>query len=124
MAAQEMLAFLCVQQALAILEHRAATQAGTSPARLSFTTTIRIARDHARTQHATLTPAGLAAATQAAITDMLADLLPPRRHRQCPRQQKPRPARYPKAKDTTPTHGSITSEITIKPPATSAGGLS
>ena len=120
MAAQEMLAFLCIQQALAILEHRAATQAGISPARLSFTVTIRIARDHARTQHATLTPAGLAAATQAAIADMLAGLLPPRRHRQCPRQQKPRPARYPKGKDTTRTHGSISHAIEIKPPATTS----
>lgn len=122
MAAQEMLAFLCVQQALAILEHRAATQAGISPARLSFTTTIRIARDHARTQFAILAPAGLATATQAAITDMLAGLLPPRRHRQYPRQQKLRPARYTSSNDTTPTYGTITCHINIKPPPANAAG--
>ncbi len=118
MAAQEMLAFLCVQQALAILEHQAAAQAGTDPDRLSFTVTIRVARDHAREQHAVLTPEGLAAATRAAITDMLASLLPARRRRQCPRQQKPGPPRYPKGNDTTPTHGSITCEIEVRPPPT------
>ncbi len=121
MAAQEMLAFLCVQQALAVLEHRAATQAGIDPDRLSFTTTIRITRDHARTQLAILTPAGLATATAAAVGDMLAGLLPPRRrHRQYPRQQKLRPARYTSSNDTIATHGTITCQIKIKPPPAKA----
>jgi hypothetical protein len=121
MAAQEMLAFLCVQQALAIMEHRAAAQAGTGTGRLSFTATIRIARDHARTQAALLAPGGLAAATAQATADMLSSLLPPRRHRQSPREQKPRPVRYPRGTDATRTHGPITCSIQIKPPAANTG---
>lgn len=119
MVTQEMLAFLCVLQALAILEHRAATQAGASPGRLSFTTTIRIARDHARTQRDILTPAGLATATRAAITDMLASLLPPRRQRQCPREKKHKRNPHPKGKDNARPPATITYTLNIlpKPPS-------
>jgi hypothetical protein len=110
MAAQEMLAFLCVQQALAVLEHRAAAQAGVPAARLSFTVTVRVARDHAR--H----PAPAAQALADATADMLASLLPPRRQRQSPREQRHRPVRYTKGNDTTRTHGPVTTQITVTPP--------
>jgi hypothetical protein len=103
LACQEMWAFLAVCQALSGLEYQAAAQAGIDPDRLSFTVTIRITRDHARTQQATLTPRGLARARQHAITDMLADLLPPRRDRHYDREKKrPRNNNYPTRKDDHP----------------------
>ena len=120
LAVQEMLAFLCTAQALAALAHRAAATAGVDPGRVSFTVTIRIARDHARTQHQTLTPAGLAAATATAAADILADLLPPRRKRQCPREQKTRTTPFPKGKDPRHPPGTVTYAITIEPPSPNA----
>ena len=103
LACQEMWAFLAVFQALSSLQYQAARQAGLDPDRLSFTVTIRIARDHARTQHALLTPGGLARARQHAITDMLADLLPPRRDRHYDREKKrPRNSNYPTRKNDEP----------------------
>lgn len=103
LACQEMRAFLAVFQALSSLQYQAARQAGLDPDRLSFTVTIRIARDHARTQHALLTPGGLARARQHAITDMLADLLPPRRDRHYDREKKrPRNSNYPTRKNNEP----------------------
>ena len=116
LTAQEMLAFLCVAQALAVLARNAAATAGTDPGRVSFTVTIRIARDHARA----LTPAGLATATACAITDILADLLPPRRQRQCPREQKRRTTPFPKGKDPDRPPSTVTYAITIKGPPPSA----
>lgn len=115
MVTQEMLAFLCIAQATAIMEHRAATRARVDPDRLSFTTTIRIARDHLRTQAEILTPAGLARATTDAITDMLAQLIPPRRARQCPREQKSKRTNFPKGKDPSRPPGNVTYTITISP---------
>jgi hypothetical protein len=98
-----MWAFLAVFQALSTLQYQAARQAGLDPDRLSFTVTIRIARDHARTQHALLIPGGLARARQHAITDMLADLLPPRRDRHYDREKKrPRNNNYPTRKNGEP----------------------
>jgi Insertion element 4 transposase N-terminal/Transposase DDE domain len=88
MACQEMRAFLAVCQALSGMRYRAAAQAGIDPDRLSFTVTLRTARDHARTQQVTSTPQGLALARRQAIADLLADLLPPRRDRHCERQKK------------------------------------
>jgi hypothetical protein len=102
LACQEMWAFLAVYQALSALECRAAGQAGIDPDRLSFTVTIRIARDHARTQQHTLTPQGLARARQHAITDMLADLLPPRRDRHYDRVKKRPRNSYPARKNDEP----------------------
>jgi hypothetical protein len=103
LACQEMWAFLAVFQALAGIQCQAAAHAGTDPGRISFTVTIRIARDHARTQHALLTPGGLARARQHAITDMLADLLPPRRDRHYDREKKrPRNSSYPTRKNDEP----------------------
>ena len=97
-----MWAFLAVFQALSSLEYQAARQAGLDPDRLSFTVTIRIARDHARTQLATLTAQGLARARQHAITDMLADILPPRRDRHYDREKKRPRNTYPTRKNNEP----------------------
>jgi hypothetical protein len=102
LACQEMWAFLAVCQAIAALECQAAGQAGIDPDRISFTVTIRIARDHARTQQHTLTPQGLARARQHAITDMLADLLPPRRDRHYDRVKKRPRNTYPAKKNDQP----------------------
>ena len=102
LACQEMWAFLAICQALSALEYHAAGQAGIDPDRISFTVTIRIARDHARTQAATLTPQGLARARQHAITDMLADLLPPRRDRHYARVKKRPRNTYPAKKNDEP----------------------
>jgi hypothetical protein len=117
MASQEMHAFLCVQQALAVMERQAAAQAGIDPDRLSFAVTVRIARDHARTQRDVLTPAGLAAATAQATADMLSDLLPARRDRQCPREKHHRKNRYPKGADTSGPPEDVTYTISIRWPA-------
>jgi Insertion element 4 transposase N-terminal/Transposase DDE domain len=114
---QEIWAFLAVCQALAGLQHQAAAQAGLEPARISFTTTIRIARDHARTQHATRPPRGPARARQQAITDILDDLLPPRRTRQYPRVKKPPRNTYPARKTTAATpSGPVTYHIQLANP--------
>jgi hypothetical protein len=103
LACQEMWAFLAVYQAISAMEYQAAGQAGIDPDQISFTVTIRIARDHARTQQHTLTPDGLARARQHAITDMLADLLPPRRDRHYDRVKKrPRTSTYPTRKNDEP----------------------
>jgi hypothetical protein len=118
LACQEMWAFLAVCQALSGIEYQAAAQAGIDPDRLSFTVTLRIARDHARTQQAILTPRGLARARQHAITDMLADLLPPRRPRHYDREKKrPRNNNYPTRKNDQPRPpAKITCHIHVSPP--------
>jgi hypothetical protein len=115
LACQEMWALLTVCQAISALECRAARQARIDPARVSFTVTLRIARDHARTQHAALAPGGLDAARQQAIADILADLLPPRRDRHCPREKKrPRNSTFPARKSTRPRPpGNVTYHIHV-----------
>jgi hypothetical protein len=75
---QEMFAFLALYQALSALRTRAATTGSVDPDRISFTVTIRLARDQACTQ-AAATATGLAEARQHTIADLLDDLLPPRR---------------------------------------------
>src|SRR5262249_13804500 len=52
---QELFALLTVYQALCALETEAAGQAGIDPDRISFTVTVRVARDHAAS-HAIITP--------------------------------------------------------------------
>ena len=118
LACQEMWAFLAVYQALSGLECQAARQAGIDQDRLSFTVTIRIARDHARTQLATMTPRGLARARQHAITDMLGDLLPARRDR-CYDRVKKRPRNtYPARKNDQPRPpAAVTYRIQVIPKA-------
>jgi hypothetical protein len=77
---QETFAFLAVYQALCVLRTRAAAAGGVDPDRISFTVTIRLARDHACTL-GTLSPTELADACEQTSTDLLADLLPNRRTR-------------------------------------------
>jgi hypothetical protein len=84
LACQELFAFLIIYQALCALRAEAAKTAGTDPDRVSFTVTVRIARDHAATR-----AAGHGQARRDAITDIIADLLPARRDRQCERVKKP-----------------------------------
>jgi hypothetical protein len=87
LARQEIYALLTVYQALCALRAEAATTAGADPDRVSFTVTVRVARDHAA---AAAAPAGgLAQARRHAIADILADLLPARRDRQSERVKKP-----------------------------------
>jgi Insertion element 4 transposase N-terminal/Transposase DDE domain len=121
LACQEMRAFLALCQAICQMEYHAAGQAGIDPGQLSFTVTLRIARDHARTQLAVTTPQGLARARQHAIADMLADLLPPRRDRQCERAKKrPRNTYPPRKNDQPRPPGTITYRIQVINRATPA----
>jgi hypothetical protein len=85
---QEVFAFLTVYQALCALKTDAAATAGIDPDRISFTVTVRIARDHASSQRSVITP-GFRQARSQAIRDILGDLLPERRDRQCERVKKP-----------------------------------
>jgi Insertion element 4 transposase N-terminal/Transposase DDE domain len=119
MACQELQALLAVCQALTTLEYQAARQGRLDPARISFTTTVRITRDHARTQQRTRTPRGLARARRHAITDLLGELLGPRRPRSCPRVKKPPRNTYPRRTTTPATPpGPLTynTQITRPPP--------
>jgi hypothetical protein len=84
---QELFAFLTVYQALCALEAEAARQAGIDPDRISFTVTVRIARDHAAS-HAIITPRSLDLARRQAIGDLISDLLPRRRDRHYERVRK------------------------------------
>jgi hypothetical protein len=122
---QELLAFLTVYQALCALETRAASLAGTDPDRLSFTVTLRVARDSASSRAALVTPAALARARQHAIADILADQLPGRRDRQYERAKNPPGhSKYPVRQDPRPPGNvSYTINITQKTP-TSQNALS
>jgi hypothetical protein len=115
LACQEMWAFLVVCQALTALKCQAARQARIDPDRISLTAALRIARDHARSQQATPAPAGLARARAQAVTDILADLLPPRRRsRQCPREKKRPRNTYPSRKAGQPRPpGNVTYHVNI-----------
>ena len=104
---------MTVYQALCALKTEAARQAGIDPDRVSFTVTVRIARDHA----AAIRPAGGAQARHDAILDILADLLPRRRDRQCERVKKPPKNTFPARKrgETPPaSKASYTIKITKK----------
>ena len=94
---QEMFAFLTVYQALCALEAEAARQAGIDPDRISFTVTVRVARDHAAS-HITITPHSLDLARRQAIGDLLSDLLPRRRDRQYERVRKQPKNNFPAMK--------------------------
>jgi transposase IS4-like protein/DDE family transposase len=110
---QELFAFLTVYQALCALKTEAAGQAGIDPDRVSFTVTVRIARDHA----AAIRPSGRGHARRDAILDILADLLPRRRDRQCERVKKPPRNTFPARKrgETPPaSNASYTIKITKK----------
>jgi hypothetical protein len=85
---QEVFAFLVVYQALCSLRVAAAQAADADPDRISFTVTLRLARDQVASQ-AAATPAGLHDAVEQTITDLLDDLLPLRRSRSYERKKRP-----------------------------------
>ena len=97
LARQELFAFLTVYQALCALEAEAARQAGIDPDRISFTVTVRVARDHAAS-HAIITPRSLDLARRQAISDLLGDILPRRRDRQYERVRKQPKNNFPAMK--------------------------
>jgi hypothetical protein len=93
------------------LKAEAARYAGIDPDRISFTVTVRIARDHA----AAIRPSGQG--RNHAILDILADLLPTRRSRQCERVKKPPRNTFPARKrgETPPaSNASYAIKITKK----------
>jgi hypothetical protein len=94
---QELFALLTVYQALCALEAEAARQAGIDPDRISFTVTVRVARDHAAS-HAIITPRSLDLARRQAISDLLGDILPRRRDRQYERVRKQPKNNFPAMK--------------------------
>ena len=94
---QELFALLTVYQALCALETEAARQAGIDPDRISFTVTVRVARDHAAS-HTIITPHSLDLARRQAIGDLLSDLLPRRRDRQYERARKQPKNNFPALK--------------------------
>ncbi len=75
----------------------AAQTADIDPDRISFTITVRLARDQAGTQ-AAATSGSLQRAIDQAITDLLDDLLPPRRSRSYARVKRPAKNTYPRRK--------------------------
>jgi hypothetical protein len=90
-------ALLTVYQALCALEAEAARQAGIDPDRISFTVTVRVARDHAAS-HAIITDRSLDLARRQAISDLLGDILPRRRDRQYERVRKQPKNNFPAMK--------------------------
>jgi hypothetical protein len=92
---QEMHAFLIVYQALACLRTRTAQAADLEPTRISFTITVRLARDQACNQ-AGADPDTLATALEQTVTDLITETLSARRHRAYERIKRP-------AKNTFPT---------------------
>jgi hypothetical protein len=110
---QELFAFLTVYQALCALKLHTAGQAGIDPDRISFTVTVRVARDHASSP-ALLTQPGLAETRSHAIRDLLDDLLPRRRDRQCERVKKaPRNTFPSKKRDQARQPSTVTYKIKI-----------
>jgi hypothetical protein len=96
---QELFAFLTIYQALCALRAESASAAGIDPDRVSFTVAIRVARDHAASQAGITT---LALARARAIDDIVGDLLPRRRNRQCERVKKPPKNTFPSKKRDQP----------------------
>jgi hypothetical protein len=110
---QELFAFLIVYQSLCSLKMEAARTAGVDPDRISFTVTVRIARDHASNQ-AAVTCHSIAQARRRAIHDIRSDLLPTRRDRQCERVKKPPKNTFPtKKRDQPRASGRVTYKIKI-----------
>ncbi|MGP3961673.1 IS4 family transposase [Nonomuraea sp. 3N208] len=109
---QEIFALLAVYQALCSLKAEAARTAGIDPDRISFTVTIRVARTHA-SSHRT-SPDTVDQARREAIMDLLEDLVPPRRDRQCDRVKKPPKNTFvTKKRDQMTPSGSVKYKIRI-----------
>lgn len=118
LACQEMFAFLTACQALCALETEAARHAGIDPGRISFTVTVRVARDHAAS-HIIITPRSLDLARRQAIGDLLSDLLPRRRDRQYERVRKQPKNNFPALKrgqERTPSRVTYKIQVTPKAP--------
>ena len=100
---QELLAFLITCQALHSLRAAAAATAGLDPGLISFTVTIRTARDYATSWTG---PALLDRARRNAITDITSDLIEPRPGRQTDRvTNRPRgEKKYKNSKQPRNTH--------------------
>jgi hypothetical protein len=114
-----MFAFLTVYQALCALETEAAWQAGLDPDRISFTVTIRIARDHAAS-HAIITPRSPNLARRQAISDLLGDILPRRRDRHYERVRKQPKNNFPALKrgqQRRPSQVTYKIKVSQKPPS-------
>ncbi len=122
---QELFAFLTVNQALCALKTEAARTAGIDPDRISFPVTVRVDRDHASNQVSVTTP-GLSRDTrsgQAIRKDILDDLLPRRRDRQCQRVKKPPKNTFPaKKRAQARPPGKVNYKITVTRKATSPAG--
>ncbi|KQV11642.1 MULTISPECIES: IS4 family transposase [unclassified Kitasatospora] len=85
---QEVYALLTVYQALCALEVHAAEQGQVDPDRISFTTTVQLARLKVAGQ-AAANPQTLHTARREVVQELLNDLLPQRRDRRCQRVKKP-----------------------------------
>jgi hypothetical protein len=108
---QEMFALLVVYQALCALRVAAAQTAGIDPDRISFTVTVRLARDQAGTP---ATPGHLQRAVEQTITDLLDDQLPPRRSRTYERIKRPPKNTYPRRKhDHIRPPGKVSYALTV-----------
>jgi hypothetical protein len=114
LARQELWALLTAYQALCkIARDAAATR--TTPARISFTVTLRTIRDTIPRQ-AAATPATLRRARAQAITDILAQPLGPPRARACPRATRVRTPKYPHLRRSTPRPpAAITRHLHLNP---------
>jgi hypothetical protein len=107
---QELFALLTIYQALCSLKTEAAEKAGIDPDRVSFTVTVRIARDHAASPR----PENQSQNRRDAIRDILDDLLPQRRGRQCERVKKPPKNTFPtKKRGETPPASNASYKIKI-----------
>jgi hypothetical protein len=85
---QEIYALLTVYQGPCALKVHAAEQGEVDPDRISFTTTVQLARLKTAGQTAA-NPQVLRAARAEVVQELLNDLLPQRRHRRCQRLKKP-----------------------------------
>ena len=85
--------------------------------------TVRIARDHASNQ-INVTATGLSRARSQAIQDILSDILPRRRGRQCQRVKKPPKNTFPAKKrdEAYPPPGKVKYKITVTSKALSPAG--
>jgi hypothetical protein len=115
LARQEIWALLAVYQAVRTLIARAAAGAGLDPARISFTTALRAARDTMAAPRRRL-----AAALDDTETALLAALVPERPHRTCPRAVKrvpftPFPAAGHGQQAPVSRHAAATITITAPP---------
>jgi hypothetical protein len=112
---QELLAFLVICQALCTLRARAAASAGISPRRISFTVTVRTARDYATSWQS---PADLDRACRNAIADITApaDRIEHRPGRHCDRvTNRPRGEKKYKNRNQPRNYGQAAYTLTLRP---------